>query len=99
MILEPTKRTAEPFEPTMTGLYLADAPGPIRVCAVIEDSPAGMAGILPGDELVSIDERQTRDMTVATVRSLLRQNGAVYALTLRRGDRSIKTSLEVKDLL
>jgi putative radical SAM enzyme (TIGR03279 family) len=52
-----------------------------RVVAVAPDSPAGSAGILPGDELLSVNGEAVRDV----IRYQLQTDEPVVELELRRG--------------
>jgi len=70
----------------------------VFVTRVIQHSPAGRAGIKPGDQIISIDGRPTSGMNEAEIRSLMnmqhplglalqlhRADGTAYALSLKDG--------------
>lgn len=54
------------------GLVIADSNGCIEVIGVLEGYAADQAGIRPKDEIVQIDDRETRGMTMLAATELLR---------------------------
>ncbi len=70
----------------------------VYVTQVVEHSPAGRAGVKPGDRIVALDGRSTNGMSEAEIRSLLnmqhphglalqllRRDGSQLALSLKEG--------------
>lgn len=83
-----------------TGLALAQRGGGIEVRAVARDSPAAIAGIRPGEALLSVDGQRTRDQDLATIESLLAgREGAAVALSLRGRDGRVRDVSLVRALL
>lgn len=70
------------------GLQLENVAGEVRVFAVAEGSPAALAGIRAGDELVELDGESVATLEVVTVaRKLEGAPGTTLSLKLRRGQR------------
>jgi len=76
------------------GLYISKVPGNsaegepnfVEVVSPIEDTPAWMEGILPGDLIVRIDGESTASMTVDQASSRIRgPEGTKVLLSFRRG--------------
>jgi carboxyl-terminal processing protease len=60
---------------------------PITVAEVFPDSPAAKGGLRPGDQIVGVDGKDVRDMTIDQARPLIRgsaQAGTQVTLTLVR---------------
>jgi len=77
----------------VTGMTVPPARGLAAVAAVTEGSPAQKAGIEPGDIVTGVDGvpvGRTLDYYIALIG---RPAGTVIRLTLRRGNRTIETSL------
>jgi carboxyl-terminal processing protease len=70
------------------GIQIDSAATPPLVIAPIPDSPAFAAGILPGDEILAIDDRPTDEMTPTEVGDALRGEAGteVRLLVLHEGD-------------
>ena len=89
-----------PYEYSHVGLQLERRDGALRVIAVAEGSPADKAGILPGDEVVAVDEEQVSGLDLLTVtRRLEGPPGTRTAITLRRGSVERTYSLVRRRLL
>lgn len=102
MILEPTAHLGEPFEADASGL-LVEALGPpyreFTVSRVAENTPAAEAGIRVGDRLLEIAGRPVSGMAVWEIRRLLRNANQQYALSLRRGEETLRAVLKTRQLL
>lgn len=88
MYLVPRVAPPPRAELDMSGLYLVSGRAPRRfiVQEVRAGSPAQAAGVLPGDVLVTLDGRPTTQLSLATVRRVLRsQDGRVVRLLFARG--------------
>lgn len=63
-----------------------DKPAYVEVASPIEDTPGWKAGVQPGDLILTIDGKDTADITMETVLSRLRGPvGSNVTITLRRG--------------
>jgi predicted aspartyl protease len=70
------------------GIQLESVRGSLRVMGVVTGSPAALAGIRTGDELLSVDgARVSGDDVVAVARKLEGEPGSGVVLRLRRGSR------------
>jgi carboxyl-terminal processing protease len=68
-----------------TGIDLEKRNGRLIVIGCVDDSPAAKAGIVPGDELVSLNGRLANDLTIQEAYALLRSgDSSEVALTVRR---------------
>lgn len=57
------------------GIVITSRDNFATVVSVIDDSPAAKAGMMPGDRIVEIDEKDVRNLSISEIASLLR--GAV----------------------
>ncbi|MDR2443201.1 MAG: S41 family peptidase [Deltaproteobacteria bacterium] len=57
---------------TGVGMELSSRDSVLTVVSPIDDTPASRAGIMSGDQIVSIDEKSTKDMTVMEAVKLIR---------------------------
>jgi carboxyl-terminal processing protease len=70
---------------TGVGMELSVKDSVVTVVAPIDDTPAYRAGVMSGDQLVSIDDKSTRDLTVVEVVKLIRGPlGTKVTITIRR---------------
>jgi len=79
------------------GIEVAVEDGTIRVISPVDDTPAARAGIQPGDLILRIDDKPTKDLTLIEAVKLLRgAPGSAVQLTLGRSgvDRPIEVTLE-----
>ena len=68
------------------GAEMAVRSGAIIILTVYPDSPAARAGIIPGDQVTSIDGKSTAGLTIAEVTPLIRgAAGTTVAISIRRG--------------
>jgi predicted aspartyl protease len=86
MIFEPNAALHEPFEADMSGMLLRlnDSLTMIVVETVAQASPASEAGILSGDEIVSVDGVPGSQKLLGELRDRLRKPGERVVLVLRR---------------
>lgn len=63
----------------------------LRIVAVAAPSPAKTAGLLPGDELVAIDDQPLNSWPDMQHRLAFRADGDAVALTIRRAAQTIQT--------
>jgi C-terminal processing protease CtpA/Prc len=87
--------------PAITGIGAINRDGKLQVSRVAADSPARAAGIVVGDQLVSVDGNAVGDVGQQGISQfldgaldtdvkidLVRANGAPYTVTLRRQKRT-----------
>jgi len=103
IIVEPGTTTGSaPCDYDMSGMRLA-ARGPglrhVIVDYVVPRSPSADAGIRAGDELLRIDGRGAGDEDLSDVRRILRVDGAVRQLWLRRAADTLRVTLRLRRLL
>ena len=68
------------------------------VVAVIKDSPADIAGILPGDLIIKVGGRKAKNMELQDITQFFsRKEGKNVKLTLQRGEEEIKTSFKLRE--
>ncbi len=97
--LKPNAHYGDPYDIDMSGLQLAtetNAFDVIHVRAVRPDSPAAVAGIKAGDDLVSIDGRMARDLGFDQMAAMFKMDGKTYRLLLARGRDAITVSLTTR---
>ena len=98
-----TQRSNEvaPFD--RSGLFLAASGSSLKqlvVRSVVENGPAALAGLAPGDEILSIDGSPTADLGLDEVRNRLK-NGRAAAVIIEylRGTERHAVRLGLRDLL
>jgi len=80
----------------VSGMVLDEEEGVATAEAVVPESPAAKAGVLPGDRLVQINDTSVVGLEVAKVELLLaRSKGTKVRVTLERGPRLEPESLSV----
>jgi PDZ domain/Aspartyl protease len=102
IIIEPRVASGSVCDYDMSGLRLvARGPGLRRVVVdyVVPQSPSAEAGIHAGDELLQIDGRGVAEEDLSDVRKLLRVEGALHHLTLRRDADTIRVDVRLRRLL
>ncbi len=96
MVLLPNRALQEPFETDASGIHLV-SPGPeyhaVMVDSVLPNSPAALAGLEPGDEILSVDK--ARGAPLWKVADALRKAGTTVVLEVQRK----KTTLKIRLLL
>jgi hypothetical protein len=87
-------------EYSQPGLQLESVGAGVRIFAVAEGSPAALAGIRSGDEVVAIDGESVSDLDVVMIaRRLEGAPGTMLSLGLRRGPRAWTCRLVRRRLL
>ena len=102
VIIEPRVAASSLCDYDMSGLRLvARGPGLRRVMVdyVVPKSPSADLGIRAGDELLRIDGRGVAEADLSDVRKLLRVEGAMHHLVLRRDADTIRVDLRLRRLL
>jgi hypothetical protein len=99
MLLKPNAHFKEPYEIDMSGLELmtrADDFKVILIKSVLANSPAAAAGLREGDQLIAINNKSAARFNLAQLTMMFKQAGKVYPLTIKRGDRTIRTKLRLR---
>jgi hypothetical protein len=102
VIIEPRVAASSSCDYDMSGLRLvARGPGLRRVMVdyVVPKSPSADVGVQAGDELLRIDGRGVAEADLSDVRKLLRVEGAMHHLMLRRDADTIRVDLRLRRLL
>ncbi|HEY6159368.1 MAG TPA: PDZ domain-containing protein [Gemmatimonadales bacterium] len=102
VIIEPRVAASSLCDYDMSGLRLvARGPGLRRVMVdyVVPKSPSADVGVQAGDELLRIDGRGVAEADLSDVRKLLRVEGAMHHLVLRRDADTIRVDLRLRRLL
>lgn len=100
MVLEPSRRIADPFEWDMSGLQAEPAAdGTVRVRRVLPGSPAAEAGIRADDRVIRIGGDEVTPSSYFTLRERLKKDGDTVTIELRRGDKAIEASLKLRRLV
>lgn len=74
-------------------LTVAPATGEAKVVTALVDSPAFQSGLLPGDVIVAVDGRPTRELLHEEVMSLLRGDAGTVQLTIRRNGNQLQIAV------
>ena len=93
MILEPNEAINEPFEADMAGFQtvMNDSLTTMRVDFVVPGSPAAEAGLLRGDEIVSVDGVSEATRARLVMRERFRRPGEHVRIVIRRRGGETKT--------
>lgn len=82
------------------GIRLQKQDQDLTITSVLDQSPADKAGIQPGDKILIIDGRSSRNLTVEGASQLIRgDSGSQLSLTLRRLDDSEETIILTRELV
>ncbi|MDX6529245.1 MAG: hypothetical protein QOH41_1535 [Blastocatellia bacterium] len=102
IMLEPNEHLAEPVEADMSGFELvAEGEGlkTLTINEIIANSPAADAGLQEEDELSAIDGRPVTEFSLEQIRQMLKQEGKVYVLKLKRGSQALQVKLKMRRLI
>ncbi len=97
--LEPNAALGETFDYDTSGMTVLMEGADLdvaRVAIVLEGSPSAEAGVMPGDVLLEVDGRPASKL--ATIRAILQAPGC-YELLLRRGEQTLKRTIETRNLI
>ncbi|MEL6938157.1 MAG: S41 family peptidase [Cyanobacteria bacterium J06598_1] len=87
-------------EVTGVGVRLQETRSGLVVSGILNQSPAQRAGIEAGDEILIIDGRSSRNLTVENASALIRgESGSQLSLTLRRTDGSEETLILTREVV
>jgi predicted RND superfamily exporter protein len=101
------ERVIAPFEKGWFGALIKgkdplkpDQPSPAIIEAVYRDTPAGDAGLKPGDVIVAVDGRPTSDRPAVAALISEKARGSEATLTIKRGDaeESVKITVPEPDI-
>ncbi|MBD1396088.1 aspartyl protease family protein [Pontibacter sp. JH31] len=97
LILVPNKKYREPFYYNMTGLEISTPlPGAnfYIVSHVIEDSPAKLSGLMPGDQLLNINGRDCKELALEEVLELFdTKPGRKVRMKLKRDSKYVNVEM------
>ena len=104
VVLKPVRRLMrEGFEHDMSGMELRAKGERFRnyyVDKVIEGSPADMAGLQEGDEVLFVNNNSTSDMTISDIYKVLQKGeGKEITLLVRRNGLMVVASFALKRLI
>ncbi len=104
MVLKPVKRNLrEAFEHNMSGMELIAKGQDFHqfiIDRVLDDSPASLAGLQGGDELISINGQYCRNMTISDIYKVLqRGDGREIVLAAKRNGQLFITSFELRRVI
>ncbi|ADB41574.1 aspartyl protease family protein [Spirosoma linguale] len=104
IVMKPIKRLMrESFEHDMSGMELRAKGERLRnyyVDKVIDGSPADMAGLMEGDEVLFVNNTSSNDLTVSDIYKILQKGeGKEVSILVRRNGQIIVTSFVLKRLI
>jgi len=70
-----------------------------KVFRLIEDSPAALAGLKEGDEIVKIDGRSSSEFSQEEMKKLLMREGKNVTLTIRSNSDRLSVTFRLKRLV
>lgn len=100
LVLEPYP-DQKPFEYDMSGTFLVGGGNEynrVTIFSVAARTPAAEAGLMKGDEIVSVDKQATSKLGLDGVRGLFRSQ-ATYRLEVRRGKEVLNIDLKTRRLV
>lgn len=101
LILEPSPTHRDSFDRAFSGVALRAGGSDyrtFRVLDVLEDSPATEAGVREGDVIVAIDDTPAQQLTISIIQELF-EKPVPYAVTLRRGEQTLKVTLTPRRMM
>jgi hypothetical protein len=104
MVLKPVRRQLrEAFEHNMSGMELIARGQDFNqfvIDRVVEESPASLAGLQEGDELVSINSQLCRNMTISDIYKILqRGDGREIVIAAKRNGQLFITSFALRRII
>ncbi len=103
LYLKKNRNYNDPFIYSKTGLDIIAVGQDLKSFEVVEvrtDSPAGKAGVQAGDQLIRINGRKAKNLSLSRIITLFRRrNGKKIRLRIKRGDEEIKTSFILQDII
>jgi len=102
VFLEKNAYFSRPFEFDMSGIRIISEGEDFRrhkVFRLIEDSPAALAGLKEGDEIVKIDGRSSSEFSQEEMKKLLMREGKNVTLTIRSNSDRLSVTFRLKRLV
>jgi hypothetical protein len=100
MILEPNRHFQEPFESDMAGLQTYKMrQGNFFILHVLPHSPAGEAGLKPGDQICEINGASADQSSQNDLFLLFKKEGESVRLKVKRAENIIEASLKLRRLI
>lgn len=100
MILEPNENFAKSYDAELSGLYLIAKGEDLKIFTVfriMENSPAGEAGLKEEDVIMAIDGKSANEFTLEMIRQLFRTgDGKEYQLSIKRGNSHDLLQIRIK---
>lgn len=100
--LTPNGHFSEPFASDASGLLITAADNDFHkftVQSVIPGSPAAAEKLRPGDQIVAANGRPARDYSLWELEELLKRNGTVARLSIRRAGGNLEKDLRLRSTL
>jgi C-terminal processing protease CtpA/Prc len=69
------------------------------ITGVIEDSPAAKAKLQEGDRLVEIGGKSPQSLSLGEILDILKRDGEILPLKVRRGSETLGVALALKQLI
>jgi hypothetical protein len=102
IFLEKNAGFGAPFEFDMCGIRFAfegERFDLLKVFIVYDGTPAALAGIMPGDVVVSIDGRAAASFTREEIREYMLREGKEVRFTIKRGDETRDVAVRLKRVI
>lgn len=102
VIFEPSDSLNNPMEWDMSGLFLYTTGrnfDQINVYQVLPDSPADLAGIKPGDQLVFIDGVKASNYSIDEISRMFKIENKQYRLGIIRNEKSTEVTINLKRII
>jgi len=68
------------------------------VTDVLENSPAAEAGLLKDDQILKVNDKEAKALSVTKLAEMLERPGT-YRLTIRRGEKTLDFALTTRKLI
>lgn len=101
MILEPNRSLGNQFEYSLSGFRFTRMPETkiLKLYQIIDDSPAKRAGLLIGDEILSINGQTASEYTNKDLSKIFRENSKTVRFAVMRNDKRLVIIIKLKRFL
>jgi PDZ domain/Aspartyl protease len=101
MILEPKRSLGNDFEYSLNGFRFTRMPETktLKLYQIIDGSPAKRAGLLIGDEILSINGRTASEYTDKDLKKMFRENNNTVRFAVMRNDKRLVKIIKLKRFL